>query len=84
MALCVLIDSAGALVPTGQPVDQCAGYVMVSASEYGVYNFMQQALQPPQDIQQIAEWFTAPMAAIVFMYVVARLAGSAAAVFKHR
>lgn len=82
MALCVLIDSAGALVPTGQPVDQCAGYVMVSASEYGVYNFMQEALQPPQDQQQIAEWFTAPMAAIVFLYLVARCAGAVAGFFK--
>lgn len=82
MALCVVIDSAGALVPTGQAIDQCTGYVMVSGSEYGVYSTLHEALQPPASTAQLSEWFTAPMAAIVFCYIIARIAGSVAGMFK--
>jgi hypothetical protein len=82
MALCVLIDSAGSLVPTSQPVDQCTGYVMVSGSEYGVYSVLHEALKPPADIAQLSQWFTAPMAAIVFCYIIARVAGTVAGMFK--
>lgn len=47
MALCVTLTAEGTLIPTGQPVTECAGYVLVSASEHGVYEVVQQALAMP-------------------------------------
>lgn len=80
MALCVALQSDGTLVPTGQPVDACTGYVLVSSSEYGVYEAVQQALQMP-DKETALGWFGGCLSMVVFLYVACRLAGSVANIF---
>ncbi len=80
MALCVALQSDGTLVPTGQPVDACTGYVLVSSSEYGVYGAVQQFLGMP-DKEVVLGWFSGCLSLIVFLYVASRMAGSVANVF---
>lgn len=81
MAICVELQADGTLVPTGQPVDQCTGYVLVSGSEYGIYSFMHDALAIP-DSQVVGGWFVGALGAVMFWYVVSRMAGSVATFFK--
>lgn len=81
MGVCVQLASDGTLQPTGQPLEQCTGYVLVSGSEYSVMNFFQQALTPP-DNTVIAGWFVGCCGAVLVWYVVARMAGSVVAMFK--
>lgn len=40
MAECVVLNADGTLTATGQPVDQCAGYVLASSIEHGQMNFL--------------------------------------------
>lgn len=81
MALCVALTAEGLLIPTGEPVSQCAGYVLVSASEYGVYEVVQQALAMPTK-EDALQWFTACCGAVLVWFITGRLAGSVAAMFK--
>lgn len=37
MATCVVLAADGTLQPTGQPADQCAGYVLLTAAEHESY-----------------------------------------------
>jgi hypothetical protein len=80
MALCVAINSDGTLSQTGQPVSECAGYVMVSGSEYGVYQAVQDAFAVPT-AQQATTYFVASWGCVVVMFIVSRLAGSVASFF---
>ncbi|WP_313178528.1 hypothetical protein [Stenotrophomonas sp.] len=81
MALCVALAADGTLVPTGQAVTECAGYVLVSASEYGVYEVVQQALAMPTP-EEAMKWFTACAGAVVVWFIVGRMAGAVVSVFK--
>lgn len=80
MALCVALQADGTLLPTGQPVAECTGYVLVSSSEYGVYEAVQQALQMP-DKEVALGWFAGCLTLVVSLYLVSRLAGSVANIF---
>lgn len=82
MALCVALQSDGTLVPTGQPVAECTGYVLVSSSEYGVYNVVEQALAMPTP-EVALEWATGCCALVIAWFVVGRVAGSVVAMFNH-
>jgi len=81
MALCVALAADGTLIPTGQPVAECAGYVLVSASEYGVYEVVQQALAMPTP-EEALKWFTACCGGVIVWFVVGRMAGTVATMFK--
>lgn len=81
MALCVVLAQDGTLVPTGQSVGECAGYVLVSSSEYGVYEVVQQVFQKPNPVEAL-EWFSTCFGLVVVMFVAGRMAGSVAAMFK--
>lgn len=81
MAICVALQADGTLVPTGQAVGECTGYVMVSGSEYGVYSLVQQALTPPEQVEAV-KWFSACFGVVLVCFVAGRLAGSVAAMFK--
>jgi len=82
MALCVALAADGTLVPTGQAITECTGYVLVSGSEHGVYAVFNQALATPSP-EVAMGWFVGGLGAVMFWYVVARIAGSVAAFF-HR
>lgn len=80
MALCVALQPDGTLVPTGQPVEACTGYVLVSGSEHNFYALVQQLFQPPET-EVVAGWFVGALGAVIFWFVVARIAGRVASMF---
>jgi len=80
MSLCVALAENGTLIPTGQPVSECAGYVLVSAAEHGIYEVVQQALAMPT-AEDAMKWFTACCGAVIVWFVVGRMAGSVASMF---
>lgn len=80
MALCVVMNSDGTLSPTGQAVDECTGYVMVSSSEYGVYGVMQNAFAAPSPVQA-SGWFFGCWGAVMVFYLVSRAVGSVISMF---
>lgn len=80
MALCVALQSDGTLLPTGQAVSGCTGYVLVSGSEYSVMELVNQAFATPTP-EQAAGWFVGSAGAVIFWFVAARMAGSVAAMF---
>lgn len=80
MARCVALTGDGRLVDTNQAVSECTGYVLVSGSEYSVYQLVNQAFSAPTP-QQAAGWFVGTAGAVIFWFVAARMAGSVAAMF---
>ncbi len=80
MATCVTLNADGTLTPTGQPVDQCTGYVLVSGSEYGVYSTVQQALAVPGTSETVG-WFIGAWGAVMVFYIGARCVGAILSMF---
>ena len=80
MALCVALDSDGTLVPTGQPVAECTGYVLVSGTEHAVYALINQVFATPTP-EQAAGWFVGTFGAVVGWFVFAHIAGRVANFF---
>ena len=80
MALCVSLQIDGTLAPTGQAVGECTGYVLVSSAEYGVYQAVNQAFATPTP-ELAMGWFVGSLGAVMFWYMVARMAGSVANFF---
>lgn len=83
MALCVALQPDGTLVPTGQPVEACTGYVLVSGSEHSFYALVHQAFATPTP-EQAAGWFVGCAGAVIVWFVAARLAGTVATMFNSR
>ena len=83
MAQCVVLNADGTLSPTGQTVDQCTGYVLVSGSEYGVYQTLQSALAVPT-VDQAQQWFITCWGAVVVIYISARLVGAVVSMFNSK
>lgn len=81
MALCVALQADGTLVPTGQAISECTGYVLVSGSEHAIYGIVAQAFAIP-DPETAAGWFVGALGAVIFWFVAARMAGTVAAMFK--
>lgn len=80
MALCVALAQDGTLIPTGQPVGECTGYVLLSSSEHAVYGLINQAFATPTP-EQAAGWFMGTFGVVVAWFVVARIAGRVASFF---
>lgn len=81
MAICVSLNaSSGTLAPTGEPVAQCSGYVMVSGSEYGVYQSLQTALAAPSPATA-SGWFFGAWGAVMVSYIAGRFVGSILSMF---
>jgi len=80
MATCVAVNDDGTLTQTGQAVSECTGYVLVSGSEYGVYQVVQDALSMPTP-EVAAGWFFGPFSLIVLLYLVAANVGKLANFF---
>ncbi|MCC8619755.1 hypothetical protein [Xanthomonas vesicatoria] len=81
MAMCVVLQADGTLVPTGQAVGECSGYVLVSGSEYSVYALVQEAFATPTPEQALA-WSTGCCGAVIVWFIAGRIAGSVASMFK--
>lgn len=81
MAQCVILNPDGTLTPTGQPVAECTGYVLVSGSEYGVYQTVQDAFARPTP-EQAAGWFFGAWGAVMVAYIAARCVGAVLSMFK--
>lgn len=80
MATCVTLNADGTLAPTGQAVSDCAGFVLVSGSEYGVYQVVQDMLSAPTP-EQAAGWFSGPFVLVLTLHAVARHIGVLARFF---
>lgn len=81
MAICVALQVDGTLVPTAEPVEACTGYVLVSGSEHSFYALVHQVFDAPTP-EVATGWFVGCLGAVVFWYVVSRIAGSVAGMFK--
>lgn len=81
MAECVTLNADGTLTPTGQPVSECTGYVLVSGSEYGVYQVVQDALGAPTP-EQAMGWFFGAWGAVMVFFIASRAVGSVVSMFK--
>jgi hypothetical protein len=80
MALCVVINSDGTLATTGQAVSECTGYVMVSSSEYGVYQVLQDVFAAPTPVQA-SGWFFGCWGAVMVFYIASRCVGAVISMF---
>lgn len=80
MALCVALLPDGTLAPTGEPVEVCTGYVLVSGSEHSFYALVNQVFAAPEP-EVAAGWFVGALGAVMFWFIVARMAGSVANFF---
>jgi len=80
MGLCIAIREDGTLVPTGQPVDQCTGYVLMSSAEASSVAMFAEAFKAP-DKEVLAGWAAGPFILIMTIYVAANIGGRVAAVF---
>jgi hypothetical protein len=80
MALCVALQPDGTLIPTGQPVAECTGYVLISGTEHAVYGLINQAFATPTP-EQAAGWFVGSAGAVIAWFVVAHIAGRVANFF---
>ncbi|KQH72875.1 hypothetical protein XfCFBP8356_009445 [Xylella fastidiosa subsp. sandyi] len=83
MALCVSLKADGTLVATGQGVSDCTGYVLVSGSEYGVYQLVQRVFEVP-DMKTVIQTSTAVAFTVIGWYVAARIIGTVATFFDSR
>lgn len=81
MAVCVQLLADGTLAPTGEAVEACTGYVLVSGSEHSFYALVHQAFATPTP-EQASGWFVGALGAVMFWFVCGRIAGSVAAMFK--
>jgi len=80
VAQCVTLNSDGTLTPTGQAVSECTGYVMVSGSEYGVYQALQTALAMPS-ADEASTFFIGTLGLVMFFFLVSRQVGAVAGFF---
>lgn len=80
MGLCVVFGEDGKLIPTGQPVDQCAGYVLMSSAEASMVTVIADAFLPASK-EQLAVWAGGPFGLLLFLFVAGRIAGSVATFF---
>lgn len=83
MAQCVTLNTDGTLTPTGQTVDQCTGYVLVSGSEYGVYQVVQDSFSAPTSDQALG-WFFGAWGLVMVMFLAGRCVGAVLSMFKMR
>lgn len=82
MAVCVVVNPDGTLSQTGQPVAECTGYVMVSGSEYGVYQALNTAFSAPSPAEA-SGWFIGAWGIVMVFYLSGRIVGSVVSMFKN-
>lgn len=81
MAICITLNADGTFTPTGEAVESCSGYVIVSGSEYGLYQAVNDAFAQPTS--QVAEsWFFGAWGAVMVMFIAGRCVGAVLSMFK--
>lgn len=75
MGLCVVLQADGTLVPTGQPVSECAGYVMPSAAEHAQASILVDLFKWPEP-EVAAAWFTGVFGLVLTFHVVGYVVGA--------
>ena len=81
MATCVQLNADGTLTPTGEPVESCTGYVLVSGSEYSLYQAVNTAFAyPTSDVAE--SWFFGAWGAVMVMFIAGRCVGAVLSMFK--
>jgi len=80
MAQCVILNTDGTLTPTGQPVAECTGYVLVSGSEYGFVQALNTAFSAPSPAQAQG-WFIGAWGAVIVFYIASRCVGAVISMF---
>ena len=75
MAICVALQPDGTLVATGEPVEQCTGYVMLSGSEYaGVQQLNTIFSWPEPAVASL--WFSAAFTLVIVCNAAGSVVGS--------
>jgi len=75
MAECVALNPDGTLTLTGQPADQCTGYVLVSGSEHASMSFLASLFEwPTADIA--ATWLVGAFGFVMVCNVAGSMVGS--------
>jgi hypothetical protein len=80
VALCVQLQVDGTLVPTGEAIDACTGYVLLSPAEHAWSSLLHQAFDAP-DLASATELFVGGFGLVLLIYVGARIAGAVASFF---
>lgn len=81
MAQCVVLNPDGTLTTTTDAVEECAGYVLVSGSEYGVIALVGAAFEPPT-VEVIATVSAAAFFAPLVFYLTGLAVGRVAGFFR--
>lgn len=75
MGLCVALQPDGTLVPTGQSVADCTGYVLMSPAESWTASMLADALQPPS-AEVLTGWWLGSFGLVMVSYLAGRAVGS--------
>ncbi|WP_307753732.1 hypothetical protein [Xanthomonas albilineans] len=75
MAICVTLNADGTLTQTGQAVDQCTGYVLVSSAEHAQTQVISDIFSWPKP-EIVSSWFTAAFGLVLALNVVGYVVGA--------
>jgi hypothetical protein len=75
MSQCVTLNADGTLTSTGQPVESCAGYVLVDATEHANMSFLATLFQWPET-NVVGTWLVGAFAFVVVCNVAGSMVGS--------
>lgn len=75
MSECVLLAADGTLIATGQPVNECAGYVLLSGTEHGLLSILVDLFKAP-DPETLIAVLVATFGFVLVCNVVAYMTGA--------
>lgn len=75
MSECVVLNADGTLTSTGQPVSECAGYVLVSSTEHAQMSFLSDLFTWPEP-EIAASWLVGAFGFVLVCNVAGSLVGS--------
>lgn len=75
MSECVVLNPDGTLSSTGQPASECAGYVLVSATEHAQQSFLTQLFQWPE-AEIAGSWLVGAFGFVIVCNVAGSMVGS--------
>ena len=75
MSICVQLAPDGTLQPTGTPVSECAGYVLVDATQHAQMAFLAELFKWPEP-NVAASWIVGAFGFVLVCNVVGSIVGS--------
>lgn len=81
MAICIAIATDGTVVPTGEAVEACSGYVLLSGSEHAAHTVIDRLLDWPEG-SVAATWLVGSFGFVLGSYLIAKLVGSVVSMFR--